>query len=541
MNRVLLRGLCLLLAWVALPALAQTRAWLDRAEITYGETVALNIATDQAVTQVDYGPLQAQFELGGQSVRRSYEWVNGRSRTVSLFSVGLRPRAPGLASIPALRVGNASTAPLRLVVLQPAVAPAGANADVFVETTVDAARPYVQQAVGVTVRLNYAIPLLSGQLDLDAPAQASLQRVGEDLQYQRMLGGRRYSVVERRFLLVPERSGPLLLPGARLNGITGSGFMGFDGDRQPVSVAAPATRLQVLPIPAAAPQPWLPLHALRLRYLQAPRQAFAGAAASIEVEAVADGATAAQVPEIALGTVAGAQVFAEPPRTEEQFVDGRPRTVVRRVFALVPTRPGTLVVAGPQIAWWDAVAGVPRSAGLPPLQLQVAAGASGEAVPASAAPLPPPSQSTTTRVQTATPGASGGRFGAWFGGLALVVVGLALVGWWRARTMAPPVRVSVPPPPKVSLAAALAAGDLAAIGHALAQEAGLATDDLDALLERLVDPAQVAALRRLQAARWGGADAEAARQALRTAFSTGARWRQTKQRGESLLPPLYPE
>lgn len=91
------------------------------------------------------------------------------------------------------------------------------------------------------------------------------------------------------------------------------------------------------------------------------------------------------------------------------------------------------------------------------------------------------------------------------------------------------------------LASALKAGNLAAIAHALAKEAGLATDDLDALSARLADPAQADALRQLQAARWGGGDARAALHALRAAFAGGARWRQTKQKAESLLPPLYPE
>ncbi|QNN47711.1 BatD family protein [Thermomonas brevis] len=547
MSRGIARWLCLLLALVALPAFAQTRAWLDRAEITYGETVALNIATDQSIAQIDYGPLRAQFDLGGQSVRRSFELANGRSRTVSVFSVGLRPRAPGLASIPALRVGNASTAPLRLVVLEPTVQPAGANADVFVETDVDAARPYVQQAVGVTVRLNYAIPLMSGQLDLDAPAHASLQRVGEDIQYQRMLDGRRYNVVERRFLLIPERSGPLLLPGARLNGVTGSGFMGFDGERQPVSAAAPAKRLQVLPIPANVPQPWLPLHGLTLRYLQAPKQAFAGEAASVQIEAVADGATAAQMPEIGIADVPGAQVFAEPAQVDEQFVEGRPRTTVRRTFSLVPARPGALVVAGPRIAWWDAANGVARVAELPPLQMQVAPGAHADAAPDPASPAAQPTHDLEpTAPQSAASHASGAREwrGMLLGLLALMAAALIAFLWWRRRDATRAVTKETPAAPStpgVSLASALKAGDLAAIAHALAKDAGLATDDLDALRARLADSAQVDALHQLQAARWGGGDVQAALRALRAAFAGGARWRQTKQKAESLLPPLYPE
>ena len=545
MRRTAARWLLLLLVLTALPVFAQTRAWLDRAEITYGETVALNIATDQAVAQVDYAPLQGQFELGGQTVRRSFELVNGRSRTVSVFSVGLRPRAPGLASVPALRVGNASTAPLRLVVLEPTVQPAGANADVFVETDVDATRPYVQQAVGVTVRLNYAIPLLSGQLDLDAPAHASLQRVGEDIQYQRMQGGRRYNVVERRFLLIPERSGPLLLAGARLNGMTGGDFMGFGGGREPVSAAAPATRLQVQPIPAGAPQPWLPLRGLTLRYLQAPTQAFTGAAASVQVEAVADGATAAQMPALAIADVAGAQVFAEPAQVDEQFVDGRPRTTVRRTFSLVPAHPGALVVAGPRIAWWDAAKGVARVAELPPLHLQVAPGAHAGAasdVATPAVPLPPDARPTDAPAgSSAMPDARDWRL--WSVLIALAAL-LGFAWWWRHRRTPPAAATDTPAAPGVpalSLAAALRAGDPAAVIRALASDAGLATEDLDVLCERLADPEQVDALRQLQAARWGGGDLQAARQAVRLAFAGGARWRQGKRQAHSPLPPLYPD
>lgn len=554
MSRMFLRALLLLLALAWLPASAQTRAWLDRAEITYGETVALNIATDQPVAEIDYAPLRAQFEIGGQSVRRSFELVNGQARRTSVFSVGLRPRAPGLASVPALRVGNASTAPLRLVVLAPAVQPASADADVFVETSVDALQPYVQQAVGVTVRLNYAVPLLSGQLELEPPARASLQRVGEDITYERMLGGRRYSVVERRFLLIPERSGPLLLAGARLNGITGGGFSGpmFDDDRRPLSAAAPDTRLQVRPIPANAPQPWLPLHRLTLRYLQAPAQAFAGQAAQIELEMVADGATAAQVPALEIAEVAGAQLFADPPRVEEQFVDGRPRTTVRRRFSLVPSRLGPLAVPGPRIRWWDAGSGTARLATLPPLQLQVAAGAKVGGAEAPSAPAEDGVAADARKDAVPRTAVMPPRWLDWKRAsvwllplLLLLLVALAVIAARRRRariqagTSQPSRAPAAASPP--SLEAALHAGDFGDIRRALAAQAGLQRDDFDTLLARLNDGAQVEALRRMQAARWGGGDLQAALQALRAAFAGGAHWRPTKQGAQSLLPPLYPD
>lgn len=546
MSRVLLRILVLLFALTTVPASAQTRAWLDRAQVSYGETATLNIETTQSVQLIDYAPLRQQFDIAGQTVRRSFEMSNGRSVAKSLFAVGIRPRGPGVLTVPALRVGSATTAPLRMTVLPPSVQPASGDSDAFVETVVDADRPYVQQAVGVLVRLHYAVPLMSGQLDQDPPAGASLQRVGEDLQYQREIGGRRYNVVERRYLLIPERSGTLVLPGARFNGMTAGGFFDqvFDDGRKPLSAASPTRRLQVQPIPANAPQPWLPLHDLKLRYAQVPRQAKVGEAATVEIEVQADGASAAQLPQIGLAATDGVQVFADPPQSDEQFVDGRPTTSLRRRIALVPLKPGVLGIPGPRIEWWDAAQGVARTAMLPPIQLQVAPGTE----PASASADPATSPAAAVGMDDA-PMPS---WRAWRRWLPWSLFGLAalagVAAWWTVGRAGRPRAVAVDatpeaaamPPAAPALADALKQGDLGGIAHALVASAGPGVGDLDAVRARLADAAQANAVAQLQAARWGAGDADGALAALRSAFARGAAWRRAERAGKPLLPPLYP-
>ena len=159
----------LLAAAAAIPAArAETRAWLDRASTALGEAVTLNIETDQRGVAPDYGPLRADFTLGPPY--RSTSASGDRT----LFGVALTPQRAGTLQLPALQVGVERTTPLVLEVS--AAQPGVARGEVFLESRVDVPSPYVQQSVGLTVRLYYATPLLSGELTQDAPDGASLQR-----------------------------------------------------------------------------------------------------------------------------------------------------------------------------------------------------------------------------------------------------------------------------------------------------------------------------------------------------------------------------
>jgi hypothetical protein len=548
---VTLRGIAVALLWCAAvftaPAFAQTRAWLDRDRIGIDETVALNIETDEgSAPPPDYTPLQRDFVLSGNSSSRQFELVNGVTHTHVLYSVALKPLRQGLLAIPSLAVGNRRTQPLTLTVTASQVAPTRAGDPAFIEAEADAQSPYVQQAVGYTVRLYYATQLVSGELDQDPPDGATLQRVGEDLQYEREVGGRRYHVVERRFLLIPERSGTLTVPGARFAGRgVGSLFDDLFGDAdQNLRASSPPRFLTVRPIPADASQPWLPLRALELHYGATPQRARAGEAATVTVEADADGATAAQLPELQLQAGDGAQVFADPPQSDERFVEGRPRVHLTRRFSIVPARAGALRIAGPSLAWWDVRVGATRTATLPDLQIQVIPGSGAFASPAAAAPA---SAAASHRVDEAmrVPGVQG-ALQPW----ALVAVAFALLwlltlGWalHRRGVPVPHLSESSPAPaPTVTprrLQDALAHGDLADVADALCALAG--APDLDAVRARLADARQQGAVDVLQRARWGGGDGTAAREALRTAFGKGPRWRATPAATREALPPLYPQ
>ena len=542
---------CALLLLASLGAAAQPRAWLDRDRIGAGETVTLNIETT-ASSGPDYTPLQREFAVTGNSSRRQFEMVNGRSSTRTLHAVALQPRRDGLLTIPSLRVGNERTQPLSLLVTAAPAAPANrAGADVFIESEADDQDPYVQQAVGWVVRLYSAVPLVSGQIDQAAPDGASLQRIGDDAQYTRQLGDRRYSVVERRFLLIPERSGSLTMPGAQFEGRGAGGFFddlfgGISSGRSGgVLQARGAPRiLRVRAAPASAPQPWLPLHGLQLRYAATPQDLRAGSAATLTIEATADGATAAQMPELQLPAIDGVQVFAEPAQADESFSNGRPRVKLSRKFSLVPARAGTIQLPGMSLGWWDVRAGAARQASLPTLTWQVAAGEGAVALPTPASP-----DGIAARVAQLAQAAAGANRGWILASLLFAALWLLTLVWaiqHRARPAAS-AGAAIPSAGANSVAnaaglkRALDTGDFAEVAASLCAMARPAACDIDAVIDRLDNADQCDALATMLRARWGDGDGVAARVALRSAFARGPRWREVSDPVKSPLPPLYPQ
>ncbi|MBD9470059.1 BatD family protein [Pseudoxanthomonas sp. PXM01] len=548
--------LCLLLAW-PLSSLAATRAWLEQSQVSLGQAVTLNVETDAVSATPDLTPLMRDFEVEGQSDSRSVQLVNGRMSSRTTFALTLRPRRAGTLTIPALQVGNERSVPLVLEVTATATASAASNGLVFVETEVDDARPYVQQSVGVTVRLFYATPLVSGQLDLDPPDGALLQRVGEIVQSSREIDGRRYNTAERRFLLVPERSGPLTLPGARFSGRGAGGWMDdlLGGNSREVNITGTPRVLQVRPQPADAGQPWLPVRDLRLRYTAVPEQMRTGEAATFAIETTVVGATQAQLPELPAPAVPGAQVFAEPPQYDETFVGGTPQVKLTRRYSIVPSTTGTLAVPGVAMAWWDVRAGANKRATLPDLTIPVVAG-SGQAprppVRDGAAPasLSPPGDGVIAlagerRIPAHLwPWLAAGFALLW---LATLVWGLSrgqrgtAVSRDRAAAAGSEASVSFATHTAADLKRVLDAGDLDDIEVVLCGMARPVAIDLDDLERRLAAPSQRAAVDLLRRARWADGDPAQARLALREAFRGGPQW-QARDAGvaDEPLPPLYP-
>lgn len=530
-------GLLLLLAFAA-GTRAAPRAWLDRSQINQGDTVTLNIESETKEAP-DFTVLEADFAVTGQSSQTQTTISNGSISTRTLWAVALEPRKAGLLSVPAIRVGNEATAPLPLTVAQAPVGTQAQGQDVFVEVQVDSDSPWVGQAVIYTLRLNYAITLLDGDLDTPQIDGADFRRIGDDVSYQRMIAGRRYQTLERRFVLSPERSGELTLDAPRFRGRTLAGLRdSLLGGARAISAMGESLTLAVRPQPANAVMPWFPAQAVSMERSPSDGESRVGEPLSVELRLRVQGALASQVPELSIPEVPGLRVFPDVATVNERLVDGVLHAEVSRRFALVAARAGRLVVPAVQLHWWNSVDNRPEVASVAAFTLNVApaidaqGAAAADADAAGAAPLP-----------LDEPPRSAGEVSRWqslSALLALLWLATAVLAWRRGALRLPTrtrVPVSAASDHERALRRALANDDLSGVDAALrAMAGGQALDSV------LAEPAQREAVALLHAALWGHGDRVAARQALRKAFANGVRVAApaSGRRSDAPLPPLYP-
>lgn len=533
---------------LATGARAEVRAWLDRSAVGMGETVTLNVEGDSSA-EPDFSVLEQDFRIASRSSNTQIQLVNGAMARTNLWAVALEPRREGVIQIPAIAVGADHTAPMQLTVRPMARGSAAGGDDLFLELEATDASPYVQQQVGLTVRLFYAVALLDGNLDEPAGEGVQVRRIGQDVNYTRSIGARTYNVVERRYVLTPQRSGHTEVGGVQFRGRLARGGAGgaFFNQGTPMAVGGDPVALEVRPAPAGAPSPWLPARALRYTDTASalPAQARVGDALELSVTVEAEGLSAEQLPELTLPPIEGAQVYPDQETRETRESNGGLVGVRSRKFAIVPQREGVLTLPERSFSWWNTPEDRAQRNGLPARSIQILAATLPQADAGAAAGEAPAASAATTAPEVWPDG-------RWFWQMATALMGLLWIATlllWLLVARRAPRALSTPAPEaaesrawRPELAHALARGDLAAVRRALMR---ISPDirDLGTLAARLSDPAQREALAALERALYRGEADDGLIPRLRAAFARRPELSApgtVAEPGRTALAPLYP-
>ncbi len=288
-------------------------------------------------------------------------------------------------------------------------------------------RPYVQAAVQVTVRVFTRERLYRADLELPDDNDILVQQIGSDERATADRNGVSYQVVTRKYLVFPQRSGKLTLPGPVLSAQVAAGqsndpffgndpFKGFFGgspfgaftSTRPIRVHGDPIALDVRPRPAGATASyWLPARnvAISGKWNPAGLEAHVGDPLTVDLHLEAEGLTAAQLPNLAklLSTPAGIKDYPDQAKLKNSARGGTVVGTRDQSVALIADRPGRYTLPALKLEWWDTKADAPRAAILPARELTILPAAGQAASPPPTAPqIAAPTE--TPRAATGPPG-----------------------------------------------------------------------------------------------------------------------------------------
>ena len=364
-----------LLLTLSLTATAAVTARVDRPTVDLNESLTLEIVVDDMTDlEPDLTPLEADFYVGQVSKLSNTSIFNGEIRRSLTWTVSLMPKRTGPQEIPPLPVGQQQSNAVAIVVNEPTNAPPG-EADVFVTSEIDAEKTYVQAQILYRIRIYRAVA--TRQPALREPSisgvEALFELAGDERQYEAVLNGRAYSVIERVIAFYPQESGEFNISPARFEArvlrdgrITGRKV--FESQ---------AHTIEVLPIPAPPPDhpdaAWLPAHDVQLsdEWSRPPESLEAGEPVTRRVQLSALGQIETQLPALEPPEVDGINVYADKPELSRTLEAGGIRGLRQDQYAVIGVAGGDIELPGVEVPWWDIDAGEWKVASLPPRVLTI--------------------------------------------------------------------------------------------------------------------------------------------------------------------------
>ena len=201
----------------AASAVATVTARVDRPTVDINESFTLEIVVDSNTDlEPDLTVLEENYFVGQVSKLSNTSIINGDIRRSLTWTVMLMPKATGEQFIPAIELGNERSNPVRILVNEQTNAPPG-EADVFVTSEVDLEETYVQSQILYRIRIYRGVP--TRQPALREPSITGVETLaelaGDERQYEAVLNGRAYNVIERVIALYPQESGVIHISPAR--------------------------------------------------------------------------------------------------------------------------------------------------------------------------------------------------------------------------------------------------------------------------------------------------------------------------------------
>ncbi len=347
---------------------------IDRTNIHAGETFVLTLQINEETDeQPDLSLIPKEFTLLSNSQYQQSSYVNGRGSTIKGWKIKLSTLKTGNITIPAISVGHLKSTPIKLFIKDTSdrVTLGGKKKAIFLESEVDSESIYVQQQLIYTVRLFRAVNTHYARLSEPFAGDSIIEKLGEDVQYNKTIDNTRYLVTERRYAIFPQNSGNLKIDSinftADVNDPNQKNRNRFLNTTRPISVNSKEKMITVKPQPAKASNPWIPASSVVLadKWTTQTQELTVGEPITWTILLTAQGLSEAQLPPIELPKITGLQWYPDTPQKERQINENGLLAQRIEKLAVIPSKEGMLTIPEIKVSWWDVKTDSQKIASIP--------------------------------------------------------------------------------------------------------------------------------------------------------------------------------
>jgi hypothetical protein len=363
-----LTTLCFLLStlFVSTAQAQEIEASVNRSEIALGETVRLAIRAHGRFQsrQLDLSPitLAEEFNVLGSSMSSQRRNINGVVEQWTDYSIELFPTKEGKLNIPVLDLNGLKTNPITITVLNEGARSNQPNKELFLEIETNKESVYVQEQLLFAIRLYYTINGIRNPYFTELEIEDSLtQLIGSPNQYEEVIDSVRYGIYEIRYIIFPQRSGPLEIPNILFRGEVNnapSNFIFQTPNTQRVTAFIEGMTIDVKERPSSLQNTdfWLPASRLTLEETWSTdiNKLKVGDSVVRTITMSAEGLDGAALPPFTEGLeIEGMNLYPDPPQIDHTFVNGSIVGTRIESTSIVPINSGNIIIPEISIPWWN--------------------------------------------------------------------------------------------------------------------------------------------------------------------------------------------
>ncbi len=346
------------------PALAQEiEVTVDRTELARGETLTYTIRVfeQRQGMQLDLTPLTEEFDVLGTRTSSQIRSINGSVESWTDYIVTLFPLNEGDLEIPSLTINNIQTDPIAITVENQGPHSNQSAEELFLEVEVNKESVYVQEQLLFTVRLFYTINGIRNPQFTELEIEDTvIQLIGSPNQYERLIDGVRYGVYEKRYVIFPQRSGPLEIPDILFRGEVTDGssnfvFRNLNTRRVTAFIDGLTIDVQERPVAARDSEFWLPVASLTLEesFDRDLNGLQIGDSVVRTITMIAEGLDGAVLPPFSDVAIDGTNTYPDPADIDRTFIEGEIVGTRTEQTTIVFTESGSIEIPGISIPWWN--------------------------------------------------------------------------------------------------------------------------------------------------------------------------------------------